>query len=99
MAHSVDLRERVVEFAEQGGSKSEAARRFQVSRWCAYDWLERECLQAAKTGPKQPSRLAPDLLKTHVEEYPDAYQYISKSSFRFLKRIACMWMKPALMLP
>lgn len=74
MAYSEDLRERVVNFVRSGGAKAEAARRFEVSRWCIYNWLERECLQASKTGPKQPRRLAPDVLKVHVEQYPDAYQ-------------------------
>ena len=41
MTHSLDLRKWVVAFVQAGGTKSEAARRFKVSRWCVYDWLER----------------------------------------------------------
>ena len=41
MAYSIDLRKRVVEFGEEGGSKAEAARRFRVSGWCVHDWCDR----------------------------------------------------------
>lgn len=75
MTYSVDLRERVVEFVEQGGSKSEAARRFKVSRWCVYDWLNRETLEPEKQGCPAPWKLCPEALKAHVEAYPDAYQH------------------------
>ena len=39
MSYSVDLRKRVVSYVESGGSKSEAARRFEVSRKTVYNWL------------------------------------------------------------
>ena len=73
MAYSVDLRERVVAFVQEGGSKCEATKRFGVSRWCVYNWLSRECLQVQKMGPKAPWKLDPEALKAHVEQYPDAY--------------------------
>lgn len=75
MTYSVDLRERVVEFVEQGGSKSEASRRFKVSRWCIYNWMKRESLQPDKQGCPGPWKLCPEALKTHVEAFPDAYQH------------------------
>ena len=75
MTYSVDLRERVVEFVEQGGSKSAAARQFKVSRWCVYDWLSRETLEPEKQGCPGPWKLCPEALKAHVEAYPDAYQH------------------------
>jgi len=74
MAYSRDLRERVVAFVRDGGRKSEASRRFGVSRWCVYHWLKRVNLAASKPGPKQPRRLALSKLAAHVEAYPDAYQ-------------------------
>ena len=58
MTYSQDLRERVVAFVEAGGSKSEAARRFNVSRWCVYDWM----------SLKEPTEL-----REHVEAFPDDY--------------------------
>lgn len=75
MTYSVDLRERVVEYVRDGGSKSEAARRFGVSRWCVYDWLSRESLEPEKQGCPGPWKLCPETLKAHVEAYPDAYQH------------------------
>ena len=36
MSYSIDLRQRVVDFVRQGGSKSEAARLFGVSRGRVY---------------------------------------------------------------
>ena len=44
MTYSKDLRKRVVAFVESGGSRAEAARLFEVSRWCVYDWINREDL-------------------------------------------------------
>lgn len=75
MTYSVDLRERVVTFVRDGGSKSEASRRFGVSRWCVYEWLERETLTPDKQGCPGAWKLDMDALKAHVEQYPDAYQY------------------------
>ena len=75
MVHSKDLRERVVSFVSGGGSKSEAARRFRVSRWCVYNWLSLKELKPASTRDAKPWKLCPDKLKAHVEQYPDAYQY------------------------
>jgi transposase len=75
MTYSVDLRERVVEFVNNGGSKTEAAKRFGVSRWCVYDWLSRENLAPDKQGCPAPWKLCPEGLQAHVSEYPDAYQH------------------------
>mgnify|MGYP000979446792 CR=1 FL=1 len=75
MTYSVDLRERVVEFVKQGGSKSEAARRFKVSRWCVYDWLCREDLTPNKQGCPGPWKLFPESLQAHVEAFPDASKW------------------------
>jgi len=73
MSYSQDLRERVVAFVKKGGSKSEAVRRFSVSRWCVIDWLKRETLEAQKTGPKTNQKIDIEKLKAHVEAHPDAY--------------------------
>lgn len=75
MTYSVDLRERVLAFVEAGGSKSEAARRFNVSRWCIYEWLGRESLEPSKQGCPGPWKLLPEALEADVAEYPDAYQH------------------------
>jgi len=74
LAYSEDLRQRVVNFVENGGTKAEAQRLFQVSEWCIYDWLKRgKNLKPGKPGPTQPRKLNLTALNTLVEEKPDAY--------------------------
>ncbi|MCA6369642.1 MAG: helix-turn-helix domain-containing protein, partial [Cytophagales bacterium] len=41
----MDLRERVVKYVREGGSKAEAARRYEVSEATVYTWLKRENLE------------------------------------------------------
>ena len=71
MSYSVDLRKRVVSFVESGGSKSEAARRFEVSRKTVYNWLALEDL-TPKPHPKHTRKVDKHVLKRHVQAYPDA---------------------------
>ena len=73
MTLSTDLRKRVVSFVKGGGSKSEAARRFGLSRASVYRWLELKTLEIKKTRTTTPWKLCPEALKAHVEAYPDAY--------------------------
>ena len=40
MAYSRDLRERVVLFVNNGGSKSEASKRYNVHRQTVYNWFQ-----------------------------------------------------------
>jgi transposase len=81
MTYSTDLRERVVVFVNEGGRKSEAAKRFKVSRWCVYNWLKRDNLAPRKQGCPKPWKLCPDTLKAHVEANPDAYQHERAAEF------------------
>ena len=53
MAYSTDLRKRVLDFVNTGGSKAEAERTFCVSRRTIYNWLETpDPLACEKQGPK-----------------------------------------------
>ena len=70
MTYSVDLRERVVAFVEGGGSKAQAARRFEVCRSCVYDWLKRASLEPKPHGPRR-RKLDRQALARHIEEHPD----------------------------
>jgi transposase len=70
----LDLRERVVNFIQGGGSKTEAARRFDLARSSVYRYLA-----AAKTGALAPKKswghwrkLDPQQLQAHVKKHPDA---------------------------
>ncbi|MGA2871826.1 MAG: IS630 transposase-related protein [Verrucomicrobiota bacterium] len=73
-AYALDLRERVVEFLQAGGSKPEAQQRFKVGRSTVYRYLE-----AAQTNTLAPKtswgswrKLDPDQLREHVKKHPDA---------------------------
>jgi transposase len=73
-AYALDLRERVVKFIQGGGSKVEAARRFDLARSSVYRYLE-----AAKKGALPPKtswgawrKLDPEKLRAHVKKHPDA---------------------------
>ena len=59
MAYSTDLRKRVLDFVNTGGSKAEAERTFGVSRRTIYNWLETEDpLVCEKPGaPRAPETL------------------------------------------
>ena len=71
MSYSVDLRKRVVNYIESGGSKIEAARRFEVSRKTVYNWLALDDL-APKPHANHTRKVDKQVLKHHVQEYPDA---------------------------
>jgi transposase len=73
-AYALDLRQRVVNFIKSGGSKAEAARRFDLARSSVYRYLE-----AAKTGVLAPKtswghwrKLDPQKLQAQVKQHPDA---------------------------
>ena len=58
MRYSVDLRKRVLQFIKEGGSKSQAARMFKVSRASVYNWLGMDDLSAfRRPGPGKPQKL------------------------------------------
>ena len=71
MSYSVDLRKRVISFVESGGSKSEAARRFDVSRRTVYNWLALDDL-SPKPHPRHTRKVDKLALKRHVQAFPDA---------------------------
>jgi transposase len=73
-AYALDLRERVVKFIQNGGSKAEAARRFDLGRSSVYRYWD-----AVQTGTLAPKtswgkwrKLDPEKLQAHVKKHPDA---------------------------
>ena len=88
MSYSADLRKRVVSYVEAGGSKSEAARRFDVSRRTVYNWLA-----LVELSPKPRARHARKFdihaLRRHVKEYPDAI--LSERAQQFGVSISTIW--------
>jgi putative transposase len=73
-AYALDLRERVVKFIKSGGSKAEAARRFELARSSVYRYLD--AVQAGTLAPKASwghwRKLDPQKLQVHVKQHPDA---------------------------
>ena len=90
MRYSSDLRKRVLDFIETGGSKSEASRRFGISRPTLDKWLKApDPLAYEKPGPRAPTRLDPDALKTHVDAFPD--QTLAERADHFQVSTFCIW--------
>ena len=73
-AYALDLRERMVKFIQSGGSKTEAARRFDLGRSTVYRY--RDAVQAGTLAPKASwghwRKLDPQQLQVHVKKHPDA---------------------------
>ena len=72
MRYSHDIRTRVINFVENGGSKAEAARRFQVGIRSVFYWLKQgRDYRSKKPGPKNSFKLDRDKLVQLVEDNPD----------------------------
>jgi putative transposase len=73
-AYALDLRERVVRFINEGGSKAEAARRFDLGRRTVYRYLAaaQKGMLAPKTSWGHWRKLDPHKLHAHVKTHPDA---------------------------
>jgi hypothetical protein len=73
-AYALDLRERVVKFVNDGGSKVEAARRFELARSSVYRYLD--AVEAGTLAPKASwghwRKLDPHKLQSHVKKHPGA---------------------------
>ena len=69
MRCSQDLRKRVIDFVRAGASKTQAARRFQVSRASVYNWVSApDGLAYQRPGPKGPRRLDGEALRAHGKQ-------------------------------
>ena len=89
MAYSSDLRTCVLEFIANGGSKTEAAKRFNVGRTAIYRWLNaKNPLMGGKPGPRKPRLLDPVALADHVKLHPD--QTLKERATHFGVSPACV---------
>jgi transposase len=82
-AYALELRERIVRFVQEGGKKTEAARRFNVGRDTVYRYMK-----AAKEGRLAPQprktywkKLNPEKLRKEVARHPDATLTAYKERF------------------
>jgi transposase len=74
MSYSIDIRHLVIKYVAGGGSKSEAARRFGVSRGRVYAWvlLGSDLERINKPGPKGSRKVNSALLLKEVKARQDA---------------------------
>lgn len=90
MRCSQDLRKRVIAFVRGGGSKTEAAQRFQVSRASVYNWTSvPDGLAYRRPGPKGPRRLDWEALRKDVTTHPDRTQKERARHFGVSRH--CIW--------
>jgi putative transposase len=71
MHYGLDLRERVIGFIKEGGSKSEASRRFRVSRQTIYNWLSLPTLAPVKMVHRRKRKLDWEALRQDMLDNPD----------------------------
>src|SRR5574342_1389752 len=85
-----DIRRRVVALVRGGGSKAEAARRFQVSRGSVYTWMKApDALSYRKPGPQKGRTLDWQALRHHVEQHADLTQQERARYFGVSRH--CIW--------
>lgn len=70
MPYSLDLRKRVLEFVDKGGTISEAAKLYQVSRATIYRWRQRDDLKPTVVTRRQ-RKLDWEALRKDIEDYPE----------------------------
>ena len=61
----------MVNFVRSGGSKAEAARRYEVSEATVYSWLNRPDLRPT-VGKRRRRKLDWPAVAAHVKQYPEA---------------------------
>ena len=69
--YGLDLRKRVVNFVRSGGSKAEAARRYEISEATVYSWLNRPDLKPTVVSRRR-RKLDWQAVAEHVRQYPEA---------------------------
>lgn len=89
MRCSSDLRSRVVDFVRGGGSKAQAARRFNVGEASVYRWLKPGGLEHRRPGPKGSRKLDREALRRHVEAHDDMTQKERARHFGVSRH--CIW--------
>ena len=75
-AYSLDLRELVVEFVEEGHTQAEAAKQFKLHPVTVSRWIKLKKTTGnlkAVPVPRSPHKLPLDALEKYVKEHPDAF--------------------------
>lgn len=83
MRYSADLRQRVINFCEAGGTQAEAVEQFGVCRKSIYNWQNSDEPLVSKTpGPKTPHKLDWKKLRTYIEKNKDALLKETATEFK-----------------
>ena len=88
MSYSLDLRKRVVEWVEKGGSGSKASKLYQVGRATIYRWLNREDLRPTRVKRRK-RKLDWEALSQDIEENPD--EKLAERAKKFGVRTNAIW--------
>lgn len=89
MRCSIEVRQRVVDCVRSGGSKAEAARRFQVGEASVYRWLKPDGMAYKRPGPHRSHKLDWEYLRRHVAVHPDTTQAERARHFQVSRH--CIW--------
>ena len=73
MSYSKDLRARVLNFINSGGSKVAAARTYAVSERTVHNWAVKG-MEIGKPGPRGGTKLESDKVRAAIEAEPDIQQ-------------------------
>jgi transposase len=65
------MRERAVQYVQEGGTQTAAVKLYKISRKTLYQWLQLKELQPKRTRAGFTRRLDKVALEAHVEAYPD----------------------------
>lgn len=85
MTYSIDLKKRILNFVRNGGSKTEAARRFNVGRTIIYGWLKDADLFKPKKRQVRTRKISPEALAQDIIDHPD--DFLRERAQRFGVRI------------
>ena len=89
MSYSLDLRKRVVEFVQAGGSKADSSRMFSVSLWCVNEWCKRYSLKPISPPGRPRNKLDWDALKKDIQDHPD--RLLREHAKKYGVRINSIW--------
>ena len=75
--YSIDLRERVLLYIQEGHSQREASEVFKIPRQTIYNWKclkeDRGSLKMRRSGKRRPSKFDEERLKQLIMNHPDYY--------------------------
>jgi len=88
MTYSLDFRQRVVSFIEEGGSQKDAMRIFNIFHNTIYRWQTSADLRPKSHGSRR-RKIDPVALARHVKEYSDAK--LSERAAHFGVHTSAIW--------